>query len=66
MFISIYDKTNLTFIGCFDKYIIQLGHRNVILYHTFWTYNDPGKKVFENILEKGENADNQHFLLFPQ
>ena len=25
-----------------------------------------GKKTFENIVEKGENAGNQHFLLFPQ
>ena len=24
------------------------------------------KKPFENIMGKGENADNQHFLLFPQ
>ena len=24
------------------------------------------KKTFENIEGKGENADNQHFLLFPQ
>ena len=25
-----------------------------------------GKKYFENIVGKGENAGNQHFLLFPQ
>ena len=25
-----------------------------------------GMKPFENIAEKGENADNQHFLLLPQ
>ena len=24
------------------------------------------KKPFQNTVEKGENADNQHFLLFPQ
>ena len=24
------------------------------------------KKHFENIVGKGENVDNQHFLLFPQ
>ena len=24
------------------------------------------RKPFENIVEKGENAGNQHFLLFPQ
>ena len=26
----------------------------------------PRKKPFENIVGKGENAGNQHFLLFPQ
>ena len=25
-----------------------------------------GKKPFENIVGKGENAGNQHFILFPQ
>ena len=30
------------------------------------TFNDPGKEAFENIVGKGENAGNQHFLLFPQ
>ena len=25
-----------------------------------------GKKPLENIVERGENAGNQHFLLFPQ
>ena len=28
--------------------------------------NQMYKKPFENIVEKGENAGNQHFLLFPQ
>ena len=28
--------------------------------------NDPGKKPFENIVGKGENAGIQHFLLYPQ
>ena len=35
------------------------------LYHTILT-NDPGKKPSENIVGKGENAGNQHFLIFPQ
>ena len=30
------------------------------------TFNDLHKKAFENIVVKGENASNQHFLLFPQ
>ena len=33
------------------------------------TFNDPEKealKPFENIVGKGENAGNQHFLIFPQ
>ena len=28
--------------------------------------NNPKKEAFENIMGKGENAGNQHFLLFPQ
>ena len=35
------------------------------LYHTILTFNDPRKKPLENIVGKGENAGNQHFLLFP-
>ena len=29
------------------------------------TFNDPQMDPFENIVGKGENAGNQHFLLFP-
>ena len=29
-------------------------------------FNDPGKEEFSQHYGKGENADNQHFLLFPQ
>ena len=36
------------------------------LYHTIPTFNDLGEKLFENIVGKGENAGNQHFLFFPQ
>ena len=35
----------------------------LILYHTITIL---GKKPFENIVGKGQNARNQHFLLFPQ
>ena len=40
------------------------------LYHTISTFNDPEikkkkKKPIENIVGKGENADNQHFFPFP-
>ena len=38
---------------------------SLTLYHTIPTFNDPKKKPFENIMGKGENAGNQHFLLFP-
>ena len=31
--------------------------------YEFWC---PWRKAFENIVEKGENAGHQHFLLFPQ
>ena len=30
------------------------------------TFYDIEKEAFENIVGKGENAGNQHFLLFPQ
>ena len=36
-------------------------------YHTIPIFDDPRRKMaFENIVEKGENAGNQHFLLFQQ
>ena len=35
-------------------------------YHTVPTFNNLGKNRFENIVGKGENAGNKHFLLFPQ
>ena len=37
----------------------------LILYHTSRLLT-PKKQAFENIVGKGENAINQHFLLFPQ
>ena len=41
--------------------------RHLTLYHTVPTFNDfLYKKHFENIVGKGENAGNQHFLLFSQ
>ena len=33
---------------------------------TIMMFNDLIKSPFENIVGKGENAGNQHFLLFPQ
>ena len=35
-------------------------------YQTNPCFNDPGKKLFENNVRKGENADHHDFLLFPQ
>ena len=35
------------------------------LYQIIQNFNDLGKETFENIVEKGENAGDQHFLLFP-
>ena len=46
------------------RHFVVMG--SLILYHTITTFNDPKKKAFENIVGKEENADNQHFLLFPQ
>ena len=34
--------------------------------HTSPAFNDLAKKPFENTVGNGENAGNQHFLLFPQ
>ena len=50
--------------------------RGLTLYHTIPTFNDPVKEGFgkhwekekmlvKNIVGKGENAGNQHFLHFP-
>ena len=36
------------------------------LYHTILTSNDPEREGFEKHCGKGENAGNQHFLLFSQ
>ena len=36
------------------------------LYHSIPAFNNPTKKTLENIVGKGENAGNQHFLLIPQ
>ena len=36
------------------------------LYHTIPSLNPPDKTAFENTVGKGENAGNQHFLLFRQ
>ena len=35
-------------------------------YHTILTKTTLSKKLFENIMRKGENVGNQHFLLFAQ
>ena len=46
-------------IGIFGK--------ELTLYHRIPTFADPEKNdPFENIVGIGENAGNQHFLLFPQ
>ena len=45
---------------------ILLSGNGLTLYHTIPTYYDCYKKPFKNTVEKGENAGDQHFLLFPQ
>ena len=35
------------------------------LFHPILSFNDADRGL-ENIVEQGENAGNQHFLLFPQ
>ena len=46
--------TRQTFLAC------------LTLYHTTLTFNDLGQEDFVNIVGKGENVGNQHFLLFLQ
>ena len=49
------------------QYFDTLKKKKLTLYHTITTFNDPEiGDFFENIVGKGENAGNQHFLLFPQ
>ena len=40
--------------------------KELILHNTILCYNNLSKNPFQNIVGKGENAGNQHFLLFPQ
>ena len=58
--ISTWDSFALT-----QQYIYEPS--DLTLDHTIPSFNGaPGKKPFENIVGKGENAGNQHFHLFPQ
>ena len=60
---------NLNIIGMEQTWVSMWNIQEVILltfYETISNFNDPEKKPFENIVEKGENAGNQHFLLCPQ
>ena len=44
---------------------ILFSGNGLTLYHTISTSNDlMRKRPFENVVGKGENAGNQHFLLF--
>ena len=49
---------------CQTRWSIDVFH--FTLYHTILTFNDLKNKPFEIIAGEGENAGNQHFLLFPQ
>ena len=46
------------------RFLLNVGVLN--LCHTTSTFNDPERKDLCNIVEKAENAGNQHFLLFQQ
>ena len=41
-------------------------YAKLTLYHTIPTFKTLVMKPFENTVGKGENAGNQHFVLFPQ
>ena len=68
-------------VNCLTKRLLWFHHHYVnnflgklhyndalTLHHTIQTLNDPEnlETYFENIVEKGENVGNQHFLLCPQ
>ena len=54
-------------VGCAGRFVIlKYSTISLILCHTIPIVNDPSEKCFEKILGIGENAGNQHFLLFPQ
>ena len=43
-----------------------LFEKGLTLYHKITTLTNMYKKSLESIMEKGETAGNQHFLLFPK
>ena len=45
---------------------LRIRHQYFTLHHVVPCFNDMEKEPFENIVGKGENAGNQHFLHFPQ
>ena len=61
-------QSDLNLNGQKKNTIVVVTKFNMVnLYHTIQTYNNAEKrKTSENIVEKGENAGNQHFLPFPQ
>ena len=49
-----------------SKYMYIDSILSCTLYYTILNFNDPLKRrALENTVGKGENAGNQHFLLFP-
>ena len=48
-----------------DQSKIVLFGKDLILNHTIMTFDTPEERAFWKNWEKGENAGNHHFLLFP-
>ena len=71
---DINDKLNKNIVGTsfehmrkiFVIYEYDLRKFVLTLDNTIPTFNHPETESFENIVGKGENAGNQHFLLFLQ
>ena len=53
---------------CFnlDRSEISSSGKGLNVYYITTKFDAFGEKPFENMVGKGENAGNQHFLLFPQ
>ena len=45
---------------------ILVCYQGLTLYHTIRLLTSHKTRAFEKIVGKGENAGNQHFILFPQ
>ena len=61
---SFHFLSTFTFRKGMSKFLLSA--KGLTCYHTVMTLKPLRKKPFENVVEKGDNDSNQHFLLFPK